>query len=123
MAATTRMRHSDASKREFAERLLNRLAEMDMTQADLARKIGYSKDAVSTWARHRSLPSQDALEAVAKQLRCSTEDLLPHRFSAPQAAAIDLKMLGNGRARVRIDTDLPSDVAIKIVQMAYEASD
>lgn len=116
------MRPSDSAKREFATRLLARLVQLNMTQMDLAKRTGYSKHAVSTWARQRSLPTTEAMNKIAKILNCKPEDLLPFRFESPMAATVDIKLYGNGRARLRIDRELDEDLALKIAGMIHEGS-
>jgi transcriptional regulator with XRE-family HTH domain len=61
----------------FARRLRDALLRRGMSQADLARSAGVSKDAISTYMHHRSLPSDTSLAKLARALRVDPEVLLP----------------------------------------------
>lgn len=119
----TRVRASDELKREFARRLLAKLEERDMNQSDLAKSIGMSKDAVSTYARGRSLPSQDTMKKIGKALNCSPDELLPKRYDSVNTTP-DLYQLtalkAPGMAHLSINAELPSKLAFKIVNLLHD---
>lgn len=47
-----------------------------MTQAQLAQKVGVTQKAVAKWEVGKSLPRADKLVCVAKALHCSVDELL-----------------------------------------------
>jgi transcriptional regulator with XRE-family HTH domain len=62
--------HSSANveRVEFAKKLINLMRDNNMNQADLARKAGLTRDAVSTYVRARSMPEPINLAKLAKAL-------------------------------------------------------
>ena len=122
--AETRLRATEQLKAEFARRLLARLAELGMNQSELARKCGLSRDAVSTYARERSLPGPDVLKKIAKCLDMKAEDLLPTRYAYTPKSPLTLEVLGNGMAHLTADIELPLSMVMNFYQeaLAYHAS-
>lgn len=115
---TTRVRATDELKREFSRRLLEKLASSDLNQSELARRVRVSKDAVSTYARGRSIPSDETLARIADELGCEPSDLLPRRFdSAGLAAPLRMTMLEDGRMRIEVSAVVERDVALKIMEL------
>lgn len=62
--------HSSANieRIEFAKKLVNLLRDRNMNQADLARKSGLTRDAISTYTRARSMPEPANMEKIATAL-------------------------------------------------------
>lgn len=62
--------HSSANieRVEFAKKLINLMRDNNMNQADLARKAGLTRDAVSTYVRARSMPEPANLAKLSKAL-------------------------------------------------------
>ncbi|AIQ61871.1 hypothetical protein PSTEL_00750 [Paenibacillus stellifer] len=56
-------------------RLKYLLTKSKLTQAELARRTGYSRQQVSNWANNREMMSFDAAATVANALNCHMEDL------------------------------------------------
>lgn len=61
---------------KFAEILKNLLIEHDLSQAQLAKSIGYTQRAVSKWICNQSEPTESAILAVSKYFEVSTDYLL-----------------------------------------------
>ena len=60
----------------FANRLKALLEKKGMTGAELARKIGVSKSAVSDWLKGKSLPRIDKVDKIGvENLKLSLADL------------------------------------------------
>ena len=73
------------------------LADKDMTQYDLSRKIGVSVQAINRWAKGTGMPSQDSLDKICQALNCQRSDLLQDSEIAPNLsvpAARALPILG-----------------------------
>lgn len=60
----------------FAERLLKKLEDANMTQAELARVIGASKSTITNWLVSHRQPQVALLIETAKVLNCSMDYLL-----------------------------------------------
>lgn len=54
----------------------NLLIETDMTQSELANKIGYTQRAVSKWVNNQAEPTESAISNCAKIFNVSTDYLL-----------------------------------------------
>lgn len=61
---------------DFGERLKKLRTENQMSQEELAEKLGVSAQAVSKWERGKSTPDLSAIVPMAKLLRVSTDRLL-----------------------------------------------
>lgn len=64
-------------KHAFRERLVARMRVVGITGAELARKAGLSKDAISTYTSMRSMPTPNTLDRLALALQCKPADLIP----------------------------------------------
>lgn len=112
---TTRLRASDAQKAEFSRVLLKRLAELGMNQSELASRLGLTRDAVSTYARKRSLPSASVLKKMSSVLGVPAEELLPTRYEAEEPVPLAIEMRQNGTVHLRVDVECPMELGIEIV--------
>lgn len=56
-------------------RLRYLLAKAKITQAELARRTGYSKQQISNWVNNRELMSFEAAATVSYVLKCQIEEL------------------------------------------------
>ena len=72
----------------LAQRLKELRSEYDMTQVQLAEKLGVSKGTVAMWETGKRKPSFDALEQMSKLFHCRVDYILgiSDDMSAPQAA-------------------------------------
>lgn len=59
----------------FASRVTTLLAEQNITQRELADKIGRSEAAVSRWLSRKRIPDANDVRDVAKALHCSCDYL------------------------------------------------
>lgn len=73
----------------LAQRLKGLRSDHDMTQVQLAEKLGVSKGTVAMWETGRRKPSFDALEQMSKLFHCRVDYILgiSDDMSAPQLAA------------------------------------
>jgi transcriptional regulator with XRE-family HTH domain len=79
----------------FGKKLLDAIRDADMNQSELARRLGISKDACSSYVRGRCLPKPETLARICSELGVTQEDLLPRRFdSAPTTERIKLVSMG-----------------------------
>jgi Zn-dependent peptidase ImmA (M78 family)/DNA-binding XRE family transcriptional regulator len=67
----------------LASRLRVARDEADMTQGELARRLGVSQAAVSSWESGTRQPGVDDLYAIADELEIEVYDLLPRRAGPP----------------------------------------
>lgn len=108
-------------RRKFSENLLQVLEERGMTQTDLARRSGLSKDAISTYVRQRSIPTKDSLELIAKALEVEPARLVPKVTGDSKRSPITVTMEGADKMRVVVDAVLPVHVATQIIELINSA--
>lgn len=60
---------------EFGMRLYNARLSRDMTQSELAEKVGCSKATVSYWETGRTFPTAFYLKQIANALQISLDEL------------------------------------------------
>lgn len=66
--------------RRFSANLRRLMADRDLSQSDLARAIPtVSQPAISQWLLGRNIPLADAVVALARFFRVSTDELLGGR--------------------------------------------
>jgi transcriptional regulator with XRE-family HTH domain len=63
-------------RRAFKDQLKARMAALKISAAELSRRADISKDAVSSYTKMRSLPTEATLEKLARALKCKPEMLL-----------------------------------------------
>ena len=80
------------SEKSFGTMIATLRKEKDVTQLDLARKMGVTDKAVSKWERDLSFPDISSLPKLAEELGVTVDELLkaktekPERESATQKA-------------------------------------
>jgi transcriptional regulator with XRE-family HTH domain len=105
-------------KTEFARRLADRMLQMDMNQSELARKVKMSKDAISTYTRGRSLPSQSSLLKLAKALGTEPGTLLPRRYdTSPQSGPAKILLLNENEMEISIQKVVSIEAGMKIIDI------
>lgn len=93
----------EAPSKQLATRLRTAREDAGLSQAELARRLGVSQAAVSTWESGTRQPGVDDLYAVAAELDVEVHDLLPRRAGPPVRAALravaeKLELASLGRA-------------------------
>lgn len=66
----------DDWKRDFRDVLVEKMADYDYTQAELAQAIGVSQPAISSYLNKRSVPNGYVLSKLAKLFDCSLDELM-----------------------------------------------
>ena len=64
------------SKEVFSKNLKQLMARDNLSQVDLAKRLGVTKAAVSYWYNGRSVPQVSVIQQMAAIFCCSTDDLL-----------------------------------------------
>jgi transcriptional regulator with XRE-family HTH domain len=126
----------DADRVYCSKKLVAALRDHSMSQSDLARYLGVSRDAVSTWCRGRSLPEAETLARIAKKFNMQPSDFLlkqpevvavplSKKFnpaliaSAPRRDLITrLNLEDDGLARLTLDIRIPLARAVEILALA-----
>lgn len=130
--------HSSANveRMEFAKKLVNLMRDHNLNQADLARKSGLTRDAISTYVRARSMPEPQNLAKLAKTLgvepsyfqldyyRVAEKMMSPEPFNTrtdmvPQdfnKNRFDMKIQPDGSAKVEIFGVLPMAKAQELAE-------
>lgn len=65
-------------KREFAERLRQARQERNLTQRQLAQKIGMKANNISMYENAHRMPSLKMISCMSVALDMSLDDLIPH---------------------------------------------
>ena len=119
---------------EFGRRLQARMNQLGWNQSELSRRAtdflpkpakgqvqGHSvgRDRISSYIRGKYLPRPDALDAIAKALKCEPEDLLPARgvpSIAQEHPEIEMREVG-GRIAMRINRTVSQKTATEIMNL------
>lgn len=123
---------NDPQAAAFAQRLNKLMLDRGWRQSDLTREVQkhipagvkFGRHLPSSWLRGRHLPSQMNLEMLARVLNVSISDLVPETVGVlvqPQDKAVQVTMSSNGSARLKLDMELPAEIALKIMALANEA--
>lgn len=67
----------------FADNLRSLMEKKDISGAELARKMGISKSAVSDWLAGKSLPRIDKIDKMCFIFNCTREDFARKKEMAP----------------------------------------
>jgi transcriptional regulator with XRE-family HTH domain len=67
----------DEVKKEFGRRVYTLMLQRGWTQSELAKEAGLTRDAISRYTRHVSIPEPHALLKLANALGVDREALLP----------------------------------------------
>lgn len=81
----TRIRSSEETRAIFGKTLLDAIRDNNMNQSDLARRLGLTKDAISSYVRGRCLPKDETMIAICDELGIDEADLLPRRYDTSPA--------------------------------------
>jgi transcriptional regulator with XRE-family HTH domain len=126
--------HRDVIKWEFATQLRRHLLSRNWSQTDLANAAAkkmpdgkFGRYLISGYVNAQYLPHPLNLAAMAAALKVKTEDLLPQGGSnLPKRGEAtppqDLRVLGDGRASLRINQVVTMELALKILQLLNEST-
>ena len=81
----TRIRSSEETRAIFGKKLLDAIRDNNMNQSDLARRLGLTKDAISSYVRGRCLPKDETMIAICAELGIDEVELLPRRYDTSPA--------------------------------------
>ncbi len=120
---------------EFGRRLQARMIALGWNQSELSRRAtehlpkpakgqvqGHSlgRDRISSYIRGKYLPRPEALEAIAKALKCKPEDLLPSDFVpsvVEEGPLMEMRSLDNHRVAIRINRVVSQQTALAIMTL------
>jgi transcriptional regulator with XRE-family HTH domain len=121
----------DTVRVEFARRLQAAMLEKGWNQSELARQASlfvhggrFGRDNISMYVRGLSLPTPAHLNAVAKALGKSPDDLLPTR--GVQSARnvnppLEMRQAGEDRVWISINQVVDFQTALKLLQVLKQA--
>lgn len=129
--------HSSANveRMEFAKKLVNLMRDKNLNQADLARKAGLTRDAVSTYVRARSMPEPINMAKLAKALgvepsyfqldyyRVAERMATPEPYDHNKEARADQQADGDQTVNMTLRADGMALVTIKAVMDVAKAAE
>ena len=65
----------------FSKRLKRQLQIHEMTQSDLAKRLGVSTQSVTNWCRGAKAPRMDKVDSMCKIFNCRRSDLMEENSS------------------------------------------
>ena len=101
----------------FSKRLKYFLNKYDITQAELARRLGVSTQSVTNWCRGVKSPRMDKVDAMCEVFHCLRKDLMQEPdetdiyYSNEETRAIAQEIFENPELRSLFDVakDIPAD--------------
>ncbi len=122
LTAKTNLSPSHLTKQEFGRRLYALMTRKGWKQADLARRAGIPRDAVSKYINGKIFPTRLSLEAVAKALGMTAEELLPNTAeNSIEADVPDIEMKISSTtpkvAWLRVNRLVTTTTALKIMEL------
>lgn len=120
---------------EFGRRLQARMNQLGWNQSELSRRAtahlpapakgqvqGHSlgRDRISNYIRGKYLPRPDALDALAKALKCKAEDLMPHKgvpSVVEELPAMEMRSVDGHRVAMRINRTVSQKTATEIMAL------
>jgi len=112
----------DAFKRAFAKNLWRELNARGWNQAELIRRAAphfkLTRANISAYCSGTKVPGPARLKAIAKAFGIDPDDLLPaHKSSLKILSPVQVYDVGDGNARLQIDTVAPWPVAAEVVSL------
>lgn len=126
-----KMRAREKRAAEVAKNLSTLLQETGMSQADVSRATGIPRDAFGRYLHGINLPPARKVAKIADAFGCSPHRIdpsLPENLSLPEGPdpSSPLFSVGRGtsegRLRIRMDTELPSELVMEIARVVAESS-
>jgi transcriptional regulator with XRE-family HTH domain len=123
----------DGQHLAFAKVLNKYLLAKGWSQTELAKRTKMYLPKNSTFGRHNisgycrgvNLPNQVNADAIAKALGITVSELMPEGVGEVlgQTPSVKLEMQANNRARLKLDMDLPTSVALQIAALVNSAKE
>ena len=96
MSRNTRIRSTEETRKVFGKKLLDAIRDANMNQSDLGRRLGITKDSVSSYCRGKCLPKDETMVRICKELGIEEDDLLPRRYDeSPTNPSVKLVSVGD----------------------------
>ncbi|GAV35464.1 helix-turn-helix protein [Roseomonas sp. TAS13] len=122
----------DVVKAEFGRRLQAAMLARGWSQSELARRAGIGRDSISVYIRARSMPGPGHLNALAKALGTTAEELMPglsaqttariySQTSDHPGAPLALRMLEDGSCWLSVNQNVDFGTAVKIIELLKPA--
>lgn len=118
----TNLSPSHLTKQDFGRRVYALMLRNNWKQADLARRAGIPRDAVSKYINGKIFPTRVNLEALAKAFDVTAEELLPNSAeNSIDADVSDIEMKVSSTspkvAWLRVNRLVTTATAVKIVEL------
>ena len=93
----------------FSENLKYYLTKYDISQADLAKRLGVTPTSVSNWTTGQKTPRMDKVDAMCEIFNCKRSDLMEERvdddgyYLDPETAKKAQELFDNPKMRLLFD--------------------
>ena len=125
--------HDDPQAKIFAERLNKLMLVRGWRQRDvvtraqphLPKGITFARHLVSSWLTGKHMPSRINLDILCKVFGTTPEELVPEGVAnvvGRVAAPMQMSSTPSGMSRLKIDMELPTEIAIQIMALAQKAT-
>lgn len=95
-----------------------------MSSADLSRELRpllsgrFDRSSISRYEAGKNIPRPEVLKALAKVLQIEPSVLLPEEVE--RTDVVSFSTIGDARARITLDVELPEDVAYDILKLVNQ---
>ena len=117
-------RGASQEQRQFlASKLCARFKELDLSQSEVARRLGTGRYNVSGWVGGKLFPRPAMLRKLAKVLDCEVAYLVSADLAKPAAGenpAFQMVYNHGGTCSVRLNMTLPADAAMAIMDIVRQ---
>jgi transcriptional regulator with XRE-family HTH domain len=130
----------DRVRRAFSQRLTDLRLNFGWSQAELGRHSGIKRDLINAYSKGRTLPTDVNLQALARALKTTPENLIPKNtaqgqssesgmllsYEIPKVPSINVAYLPNGKWRVRADvvlSDRAMNEVLRLIRDDEQTSD
>lgn len=115
----------EAAREEFGRRVRNYRLKKGWNQSELARAattetVRVTRDEVSKYEKANHFPGHEKLEAVAKALGVTAEDLMPTKgltAKADRTPPFEMRATADGRVWLRVNQAVSYEAALKIMAL------
>jgi len=112
--------HIETYHKEFGRRLLNRLYEINMSQDDLAKRLGVNKASVSCWVNAKNSITVENLIRTAEILDTSVTWLMEGRETEINPGTLEMILTELAKLEKMMGLNLAMRDRARLISLAYQ---